>query len=86
MPPATGIRLAIVTATPPSPPGRAGAARGAARERLAQGPDRAEGEVVGVLRDQPAPSPVTATLSASAGVTVTSSNRDTAWNTVTRPW
>ena len=71
-PAATGIRLAILIASPgasgaPGPTARASAPAA----RAARLPPSA-----GTL---PAPSPVTIRLSRSAGATVTSSNRETAW-------
>src|SRR5215510_13741941 len=76
-PAATGIRLMILIASPgasaaPGPTTRSSAAAARAARLLAS------------AGTSPAPSPVTTTLSRSAGATVTSSNRETAWNTVTR--
>ena len=73
----TGIRLriSICTADLPrrcSPAARARAARAARLARPAG--------------TEAASCPVTRTLVRSAGRTVTSSNSDTAWNTVTRSW
>ncbi len=88
MPPATGIRLAIVTATPPGPaaPQHPPHHGSAFRECLAQCPDGAECEVVAVFRDQARALAGDGDAVGLGGVTVTSSNRETAWKTVTRPW
>ena len=78
-PAATGIRFLISIATPgesrsPGPT----ASASAVTARAARLPE-SSGTVL-------APSPVTTTLSRSAGATVTSSNSARAWNTVTRSW
>ena len=86
-PPATGIRLLIATATPARPSGPAsGAAPSRAVIACAQRPHRAQRQVVTVGGTWSAPSPATVTLSAAAASTVTSSNSEMAWKTVTRPW
>ena len=75
-PAATGIRLAMLTRTPAVRLPPRTCLRSAATARSAR-LSPSWGTVL-------APSPVTVTVSRSAGSTVTSSNSATAWNTVTR--
>ncbi len=78
-PAATGIRFLISMASPGSSrqPGPTASVSAATARAARLSPPS------GTLA---APSPLTRTLSVSAGATVTSSNRARAWNTVTRSW
>ena len=58
----------------------------AGRDRLAKRPHRAQRQVVAVGGHMAGAFSATVTLSALAATTVTSSNSETAWKTVTSPW